>query len=101
MLSSRDDKDNLQGCICPVHARKSFFGKVDIVLGIIVLIAATVIILVLRQPLVLALVGIILVAFWLPLFVARLIKGHSLSCSARWASIVVLGSLGGFGIFGL
>jgi hypothetical protein len=90
----------LGSCICGVNKKQSFFGKVDVCFGVILLIILFIVMAFLRAAYVIPFVLLILIVLIILLSIIRLAKGHKLKCSFRWSSIVVLGSTGGFGLFG-
>jgi len=93
-------QDNLESCVCGRKPKKSFFGKIDVAVGSLILSGLTIFALVKDFSYVIPYAGAFLVAYWLLLVIVRLLMKHSIPCSSRWAAMSIIGSLGGFGIFG-
>ena len=97
-MGLKSDKHGVQLCICgrSEKERKSFFGKFDVVCGWIVLVVLSVVLLFLKAIDVLLVVVLpLLILTWLTFFIIWLTKKHSLKCAARWATVVVVGAVGG------
>lgn len=84
-------------CICGhyVRTRKSTFTRLDLRFGA-TLVAIAVIALLIKAPIALLLIVLpVLLIPWAIILIAWYAKGHSFKCAHRWATIVVIGSLGG------
>ncbi len=96
-INKQSTKKILQ-CICGryVLSRRSQFAKYDIAYGSF-LLSIVALALLIKAPVAFAIILMPLIMIpWTIIFFFWLSKGHSSKCSARWASIVVLGYLGGF-----
>jgi hypothetical protein len=96
-INKQSTKKILQ-CICGryVLTRRSQFAKYDIAYGSF-LLGVVALALLVKAPVAFAIILLpIIVIPFTGIFVYWLSKGHSSKCSARWASIVILGSLGGY-----
>lgn len=95
----KKNDEGVRLCVCGKQHEdeKSFFTKFEVVLGAIIVFAVVPIFLAIAKSLfVLPYALLALLGVWIFFSTIRLLKGHSIECSARRGFVVVMGSLGGF-----
>jgi len=91
------DDDKLESCVCSRHTRKSILAKTDVWVGAGILVILLIVAFFAGYTSLIPYVTKALASIWVLLFIIRLAMRHSVTCSLRWATMIILGALGGFG----